>query len=315
MNKQTPPTPFRTSIGGQALMEGILMRGPDKQSIVCRTKDGLVETVEDIHPIKETYPILGLPILRGIVALVSSMANGTKALTYSASLLPEDMQEEPDKLDQWIMDHFSDEIAQKLIMGIAMVLGFGLAMLLFIALPTFIGGLVPAIRENFYLRTLVEGVAKLVIFFIYVALCAKMPEIARVFAYHGAEHKSIYCYEAGLELTVENVRPMSRLHPRCGTSFLFVVIIISILAGSLIHVDHTLARMGIKLLILPLIVGVTYEINRVVGAHDNVLTRILAWPGKQIQKITTNEPDDEMIEVAIRALQLVIPTEQGADKW
>ena len=314
MNKQTQ-TPFRTSIGGQALMEGILMRGPFKQAIVCRTKDGLVETVEEIHPLKEKYPILGLPILRGAVALFSSLANGMKALTYSADLLPDDMQEEPDKLDQWIMDHFSGETAQKLIMGVAMVLGVGLAMLLFIILPTFLAGLIPAIHENFYARTLVEGVAKLIIFFIYMALCAKMPEIARVFAYHGAEHKSIFCYEAGLELTVENVRPQSRLHPRCGTSFMFVVIIVSILAGSFIHISNTWARMGIKLLMLPLIIGITYEINRWVGAHDNLISRILSWPGKQIQLITTNEPDDGMIECAIRALELVIPEEKGADSW
>ena len=312
MNQQTP---FRTSIGGQALMEGILMRGPFKQAIVCRTKDGLVETIEDIHPIKEKYPILGLPILRGAVALFTSLANGMKALTYSAELLPEDMQEEPDKLDQWIMDHFSGETAQKLIMGTAMVLGVGLAMLLFVFLPTFLAGLIPAIHENFYARTLVEGIAKLVIFFVYMALCAKMPEIARVFAYHGAEHKTIFCYEAGLELTVENVRPQSRLHPRCGTSFMFVVIIVSILAGSFIRVSNTWARMGIKLLMLPLIIGITYEINRWVGAHDNLLSRFLSWPGKQIQRITTNEPDDGMIECAIRALELVIPEEKGADSW
>lgn len=306
---------FRTSIGGQALMEGILMRGPDKQAIVCRTPEGLVETVSDIHPIKEKYPILGLPILRGVVALFSSLANGMKALTYSASLLPEDMQEEPDKLDRWIMDHFSGETAQKLIMGVAMVLGVCLSVLLFIVLPTFLGGLIPAVRDNFYARTLVEGIAKLTIFFIYVALCAKMPEIARVFAYHGAEHKSIFCYEAGLELTVENVRPQPRLHPRCGTSFMFVVIIISILVGAFIHVESTLLRMGIKLLTLPVVIGITYEINRWVGGHDNVLTRILSWPGKQIQRITTNEPDDGMIECAIRALELVIPTEAGKDTW
>ena len=314
MNQQNN-TPFRTSIGGQALMEGILMRGPHKQAIVCRTKDGLVEKVETITPLKEKCALLGLPIIRGAAALISSLANGMKALTYSAELLPEEMQGEPDKIDLWIEKHFSGELAQKLIIGVAMVLGVALAMLLFLILPTFIGGLIPAIRDNFYARTLVEGIAKLVIFFCYMAMCAKMPEIARVFAYHGAEHKCIYCYEAGLELTVENVRPQSRLHPRCGTSFMFVVIIISILAGAFIHVESTLMRIGIKFLILPLIIGITYEINRWVGANDNLLTRFLSWPGKKIQNITTNEPDDEMIECAIRALELVIPEEKGADAW
>ncbi len=315
MNQQTP-TPFRTSIGGQALMEGILMRGPFKQAIVCRTADGLVETVEDLHPLKDKYPIAGWPLIRGAVALVSSLANGMKALTYSAELMPEEMQGEPDKLDQWIEAHFDSETAQKLIISVALVLGVALAMLLFLILPTFLGGLIPAIRDNFYARTLVEGVAKLAIFFIYMASCAKMPEIARVFAYHGAEHKCIYCYEAGLELTVENVRPQSRLHPRCGTSFMFVVIIISILVGAFIHVESTLLRVVIKFALLPVVVGITYEINRWTGAHEtNLLARFLSWPGKQIQKITTNEPDDGMIECAIRALELVIPKEKGSDNW
>ena len=315
MNKQTQPSTFRTTIGGQALMEGILMRGPSKQAIVCRTADGLVEKVEDIHPLKEKYPVLGWPIIRGAVALFSSLANGMKALTYSAELLPEDMQGEPDKIDQWIEKHFSGETAQKLIIGVAMVMGVALAMLLFLILPTFLGGLIPAIRDNFYARTLVEGIAKLAIFFVYMAMCAKMPEIARVFAYHGAEHKTIYCYEAGLDLTVENVRPQSRLHPRCGTSFMFVVIIISIIAGAFIRVKSTLIRMLIKLLMLPLVIGVTFEINHWVGAHDNFLSRFLSWPGRMIQNITTNEPDDGMIECAIRALELVIPEEKGADAW
>ena len=315
MNKQTQPSTFRTTIGGQALMEGILMRGPSKQAIVCRTADGLVEKVEDIHPLKEKYPVLGWPIIRGAVALFSSLANGMKALTYSAELLPEDMQGEPDKIDRWIEKHFSGETAQKLIIGVAMVMGVALAMLLFLILPTFLGGLIPAIRDNFYARTLVEGIAKLAIFFVYMAMCAKMPEIARVFAYHGAEHKTIYCYEAGLDLTVENVRPQSRLHPRCGTSFMFVVIIISIIAGAFIHVESTLIRMLIKLLMLPLVIGVTFEINHWVGAHDNFLSRFLSWPGRMIQNITTNEPDDGMIECAIRALELVIPEEKGADAW
>ena len=315
MNQNNQSAPFRTSIGGQALMEGILMRGPFKQAIVCRTKDGLVEKVEDIKPLKEKCFLFGWPIIRGAAALISSLINGMNALTYSAELLPEEMQGEPDKLDQWIEKHFSNETAQKIIIGVSMVLGVALAMLLFLILPTFLGGLIPAVRENYYLRTLVEGVAKLVIFFCYMAMCAKMPEIARVFAYHGAEHKCIFCYEAGLELTVENVRPQSRLHPRCGTSFMFVVIIISIIAGGFIHVDSTALRIGIKFLLLPLIIGVTYEINRWVGANDNLLTRFLSWPGKMIQNITTNEPDDEMIECAIRALELVIPEEQGADQW
>lgn len=313
--EQNQEVSFRTSIGGQALMEGILMRGPFKQAIVCRTEEGLVEKVEDIKPLKDKCFLFGWPLIRGVAALVSSMANGIKALSYSASLLPEDQQEEPGKLDLWIEEHFSNETAQKLILALAMLLGLGLSILLFLFLPTFIVGLIPAVKVNFYARTALEGVVKLVIFFLYLALCAKMPEIARVFSYHGAEHKTIFCYEKALPLTVDNVRAQPRLHPRCGTSFMFIVIIVSILVGSLIHVSNTWARMGCKLLVLPVIVGITYEINRWAGRHDNIVSRILTWPGKQVQRITTNEPDDGMMECAIRALELVIPEEKGSDKW
>lgn len=313
--QQNQNVSFRTSIGGQALMEGILMRGPFKQAIVCRTEDGLVEKVEAITPLRNQCFLFGWPIIRGVAALVSSMVNGIKALSYSASLLPDDQQEEPGKLDLWIEKHFSNETAQKLIIAVAMVMGLGLSLFLFLFLPTLIVGLFPAVKANFYARTALEGLCKLIIFFLYLALCAKMPEIARVFSYHGAEHKTIFCYEKILPLTVENVRVQPRLHPRCGTSFMFIVIIVSIVAGSFIHVSNTWARMGCKLLLLPVIVGITYEINRWAGRSDSLLSRILTWPGKQVQRITTNEPDDGMMECAIRALELVIPEEKGSDSW
>ena len=313
--EQTQEVSFRTSIGGQALMEGILMRGPFKQAIVCRTADGLVEKVEEVKPLKDKCFLFGWPIIRGVAALVSSMVNGIQALSYSASLLPEEDQEEPGKLDLWIEAHFSNETAQKLIIGLAMLLGLGLSLVLFLFLPTFVVGLIPAVKANFYARTALEGVVKLVIFFLYLALCAKMPEIARVFSYHGAEHKTIFCYEKAHPLTVENVKAQPRLHPRCGTSFMFIVIIVSILVGSLIHVSNTWLRMACKLLTLPVIVGVTYEINRWAGRNDNLVSRVLTWPGKQVQRITTNEPDDGMMECAIRALELVIPEEKGTDAW
>ena len=233
---------FRTSIGGQALIEGIMMLGPRKRAIVCRGQDELIEKVEDVTPLKEKSPILGLPLVRGVAGFLSSMINGVKAISFSADQLPEDMQEEPDKIDLWIEKHFSNETAQKLIIGVAVVLGIGLSLLLFLFLPTFIVGLFPSIKSDFYWRTLAEGVLKLIIFFLYLILCSKMKDMKRLFAYHGAEHKTIFCYEKGLPLTIENVRPQPRLHPRCGTSFMFVVIIISIIAGSFIHVSGTLAR-------------------------------------------------------------------------
>lgn len=306
---------FKTSIGGQALIEGIMMLGPEKRAIVCRGSGEMVEKVETVTPLKEKSPILGWPLIRGVAAFISSMVNGVKALSYSADQLPEDMQEEPDKIDLWIEKHFSNETAQNLVIGVAVVLGIALSLFLFLFLPTFIVGLFPAVKSDFYWRTLLEGILKLVIFFIYLILCSKMKDMKRLFSYHGAEHKTIFCYEKGLPLTVENVRPQPRLHPRCGTSFIFVVIIISIIAGSFIHVSDTLLRMGLKFLMLPLIVGLSYELNRWVGRHDNLCSAILSWPGKQFQRITTNEPDDEMIECAIRALELVIPEEKGSDAW
>ncbi len=314
-NKTESSVKFKTSIGGQALIEGIMMLGPDKRAIVCRGSGEMVEKVEEVRPLKEKSPVLGWPLVRGVAAFISSMVNGVKALSYSAEQLPEDLQEEPDKIDLWIEKHFSDETAQKLIIGVAVILGIALSLFLFLFLPTFIVGLFPAVKADFYLRTLLEGILKLVIFFVYLILCSKMKDMKRLFSYHGAEHKTIFCYEKGLPLTVENVRPQPRLHPRCGTSFIFVVIIISIIAGSFIHVSDTLLRMGLKFLMLPLIVGVSYELNRWVGRHDNLCSAILSWPGKQFQRITTNEPDDEMIECAIRALELVIPEEKGSDAW
>ncbi len=313
--KDSSSVKFKTSIGGQALIEGIMMLGPEKRAIVCRGSGEMVEKVEKVTPLKAKSPVLGLPLIRGVAAFISSMVNGVKALSYSADQLPEDMQEEPDKIDLWIEKHFSNETAQKLVIGVAVVLGIALSLFLFLFLPTFIVGLFPAVKSDFYWRTLLEGILKLVIFFIYLILCSKMKDMKRLFSYHGAEHKTIFCYEKGLPLTVENVRPQPRLHPRCGTSFIFVVIIISIIAGSFIHVSDTMLRMGLKFLILPLIVGLSYELNRWVGRHDNLCSAILSWPGKQFQRITTNEPDDEMIECAIRALELVIPEEKGSDAW
>lgn len=313
--KDSSSVKFKTSIGGQALIEGIMMLGPEKRAIVCRGSGEMVEKVEKVTPLKAKSPVLGLPLIRGVAAFISSMVNGVKALSFSADQLPEDMQEEPDKIDLWIEKHFSNETAQKLIIGVAVVLGIALSLFLFLFFPTFIVGLFPAVKADFYWRTLLEGILKLVIFFIYLILCSKMKDMKRLFAYHGAEHKTIFCYEKGLPLTVENVRPQPRLHPRCGTSFIFVVIIISIIAGSFIHVSDTLLRMGLKFLMLPLIVGLSYELNRWVGRHDNICSAILSWPGKQFQRITTNEPDDEMIECAIRALELVIPEEKGSDAW
>ena len=315
MKRKTEDCSFRTSIGGQALIEGILMRGPKKQAVVCRTKDGLVEKVEQLELIRDKHPMLGLPFVRGVVTLFDSLFKGMAALTYSASLVPLEEQGEPDKLDQWIEAHFEGEKAQKLIIGTAVVLGVALSLFLFIFLPAFIVGLIGPLKENFFARNLSEGALRIVILLVYMRLICEVGDVKRLFAYHGAEHKTIFCYEHGKPLTVENVRPESRFHPRCGTSFLLVVIVVSILVNSVVRLSNSFARMGCHLLLLPVVVGVSYEINRWCGRHDNWLSAVLSAPGKWLQHMTTNEPDDDMIACAIRALELVIPEEKGSDAW
>ena len=305
---------FRTSIGGQALIEGILMRGPKKQAIVCRTAEGLVEKVDELKLLKDKYPIFGWPFIRGCVTFIDSMIKGMQALTYSAELVPVEDQE-PDKLDQWIEKHFEAEKASKIVIGTAVVLGIALALFLFIFLPTLIVGLIKPLTQNLVVRNLSEGVVKIIILLAYMRLCCCVSDVKRLFSYHGAEHKTIFCYEHGKPLTVENVRTESRFHPRCGTSFLLVVVVVSILVNSVVTLTNIFARMGAHLLLLPVVVGISYEINLWCGRHDNWLSAALSAPGKWLQHMTTNEPDDSMIECAIRAMELVIPEEKGSDAW
>ena len=305
---------FRTSIGGQALIEGILMRGPKKLAIVCRTAEGLVEKVDELKLLKDKYPIFGWPFIRGCVTFIDSMIKGMQALTYSAELVPVEDQE-PDKLDQWIEKRFEAEKASKIVIGTAVVLGIALALFLFIFLPTLIVGFIKPLTQNLVLRNLSEGVVKIIILLAYMRLCCCVSDVKRLFSYHGAEHKTIFCYEHGKPLTVENVRTESRFHPRCGTSFLLVVVVVSILVNSVVTLTNSFARMGAHLLLLPVVVGISYEINLWCGRHDNRLSAFLSAPGKWLQHMTTNEPDDGMIECAIRAMELVIPEEKGSDAW
>ena len=310
---------FRTSIGGQALIEGILMRGPKKQAIVVRSPEGLVTKVEELTLIRDKYPILGWPIIRGAVTFIDSMVRGVKALMYSADYFPEEEVGEPSKLDRWIEAHIPEEKLQKVLVWFSVLLSIGLTLVLFMLLPTFLAGLVDPYIHSAALHNLIEGVVKVAVFLGYLILCSKQKDVKRVFAYHGAEHKTIFCYEAGLELTVENARKQPRHHPRCGTSFLFVVIIVSILFSSVVFsfVEWKIlwVRVAVHILLLVPVVGITYEFNRYVGGHNNAVTRFLSKPGLWMQNFTTFEPDDSMLEVAIEALKLVLPEEKGADKW
>ena len=306
---------FRTSIGGQALIEGVLMRGPGKQAIVVRSPDGLVEKVEELTLVRDKYPVLGLPIIRGAVTFVDSMVKGVKALMFSADYFPDEDLGEPSKFDRWLEKKFGSEKMQKFITALAVVLSLGLTILLFFLLPTFLAGLIDPLIKSVTVHNLVESVIKLVIFFLYLLLCSKQKDIYRVFQYHGAEHKTIFCYEAGLPLTVENCRIQPRHHPRCGTSFLFVIMIISILVFSVVTADSRIMQLVLRLVLLPVVIGLSYEVNRFAGRHDGVLSSILRWPGMMLQHITVLEPDDSMIEVAIEALKRVIPDDRQEDKW
>ena len=322
---------FKTMIGGQALIEGIMMRGPEKDAIVIRNSNGQLHT--EVHPRKKNPPksVKNWPFIRGIFNFFDSQLVGIKALMRSADLAPEEMQEEPSKLDLWLEKKLSSETFQKVIVGIAMVMGVGLSVVLFFLLPMVISSFLDGVIHSTLGLNLVEGIIRMVIFLAYMILISRMSEMKRVFSYHGAEHKTIRCYEACLPLTVENVRAQTRLHPRCGTSFLLVVMVISILvfsvaSSALLSVVPSLAALrgsflyrllmiAYKLLLLPLVVGITYEINRWAGRHDNALTRILTAPGMWMQNFTTGEPDDGMIEVGIAAVEAVLPEKEGADRW
>ncbi len=314
---------FKTMIGGQALLEGILMMGPDKKSIVVRKSDGTLEVkTEPRKLLKDRLPFVGLPLIRGVVNFCSSMYNGVTALMYSAEFYPEETEpEEPSRLEKWLDEKLGSEKLTGAIITLSVVMGMAFSVGLFILLPTALGGLVTRLFPGcpIWGRNLIEGILKVIIFLLYLILCSKMKDIHRTFQYHGAEHKTIFCYEAGLPLTVENVRIQPKHHPRCGTSFLFVVIVVSILLSSVvfsyIKVENTFARMGMHLLMLPLIVSITYEFNRYVGGHEGPLCRLVRTPGMAIQRWTTFEPDESMIEVGIRALTEVLPQVEGADKW
>lgn len=321
--QSSPAEGFKTTCGGQALIEGIMMRGPKRQAIVVRRPDGELEVQEkELKLVKDRYPILGVPFIRGGATFLSSMVDGMKALMFSAEFYPEDddVNEEPSKFEKWLDKTLGSEKAASFFIGLAVVLGIGMSVGLFILLPTFLGSAVMLIAPGANVaRNIAESVLKIIIFIGYLFLCSKMKDIRRVFQYHGAEHKTIFCYEAGLPLTVENVRKQPRHHPRCGTSFLFVVIFISILVSSVVFgiwpVRNVFLRMLAHLVMLPAIVGVSYELNRWIGRSESKIAKALVAPGLWMQNFTTFEPDDSMIEVGIHALELVLPENQGADQW
>ncbi len=318
-----------SGVGGEALIEGIMMKGPYGAAMACRMPDGSIDlTRKDFHSITEKYKFLRAPFIRGPVNFVEQMLFGYKCMMESAEKTAFDTsdmnEEEMSKLDKWLNDHFGPKM-MTVIGAIAMVLGFGLAFLIFFYLPTLLTDLINthlAGGKLSVIRPVIEGIMRMIIFIAYMWGVSQMSDIKRVFKYHGAEHKSIFCVEHGLELTVENVRKQSRFHPRCGTSFIFITLILSIVISSVINVIFPGLRgvrwlwIAVKILLLPLIMSIGYECIRLAGKHDNVFTRILSAPGLLMQRITTKEPEDDIIEVGIAAIKAVIepPVEEKPEE-
>ena len=318
-------TKLITSIGGQALIEGIMMRGPKKSTIAVRKSDGSIE-LEEIKPLDwaKKHKILRLPLVRGVVNMIDSLVTGEKALMKSADKAldgEEEAEVKPSKLDLWLEKTFGDKILN-VIMIMSTVIAVIFCIGVFYFAPTwlfnFTADALPFLKqpvlgmERFW-QSAYEGVIRIILFLIYMCLCTLNKDVKRVFQYHGAEHKTIFCYEYGLELNVENVRKQTRFHPRCGTSFMVLMLIVGIIIGLFIPVNPPVLRPVIKFCLLPVTVGVGYELIKICGRHDNFLTRLIAAPGLWMQRITTKEPDAKMIEVAIQAMKDVIP-ENGEDR-
>lgn len=306
----------KTSVGGQALIEGIMMRGPKGAAMSVRLPNGTIETeYKDVKPWREKNKFFSLPLVRGIVGFVESLVTGYGYLMESAEKSTQGLENPPEeefsKFDKWIEKHFGEKM-MNIVGVISAVLGFGIAFFLFMWLPSFVVDKV-TFGKLLEFHPLFEGIIRIMIFVLYMLAVSHMKDIHRVFMYHGAEHKSIFCYENGLELTVENVRKQSRFHPRCGTSFMFVMILLSILLSSaLVLIFPNLADINrmlwilIKLLIMPLVMGIGYEFIKYAGKHDNLLVKILSAPGLWMQRITTKEPTDDIIEVGIEAIKAVL---------
>ncbi len=306
-----------TSIGGSAIMEGVMMRGPKEIASAVRTPSG--EIVVDKRPISSLvtkYHVNKIPILRGVFAFFDSLICSMRALMWSAEFfdLEDDSAEEPSKFDKWLTEKLGEKLKDYVIY-FSVIISVIFSVALFFILPNIVTGFVSGFISNRVVNTLLEGIIRIAIFLGYILLVSRMDEIKRVFEYHGAEHKTIFCYEAGLELTPENARNMSRLHPRCGTSFLVFVMIISIIVFSFISWDNVFIRIVLRLLLLPVVAGISYEIIRWAGRSQNKLVCLISKPGMMLQKITTREPDDSQLEVAIASMKAVLTGNREDDKW
>ena len=290
----------KTNVGGQAVIEGVMMRGAKGQATAVRTPSKKIEvSFEKIVPITKKYKVLNIPFLRGVFILIDSLKTGISTLNYSASFFEE--EEEESKFEKWISKKLGDK-SNEILVALTMILSFGISIGLFIAIPTFIASLFKFLSLNSITLNLIESMIRIVILVVYMYLISKMDDIYRVYQYHGAEHKTIHCYEAEEELTVGNVKKFSRFHPRCGTNFMFLTMFISIIIFSLTGWGGIIERIILRIILIPLVSGITYELLRWLGKSDSMLSRAIAYPGLKLQNLTTKEPDDDQIEVAIKAL-------------
>ena len=307
---------FKTSVGGQALMEGIMMRGPKNICCAVRKPDGTIETKIEPTPAHGIWA--KIPLVRGAISMVESLIMGYRYMMYSAQVSmgdDYDPEEEETAFEKWVGDHLGKK-AEDILLGVAAVLGGLFAILLFTVLPTvLVGGVNRLLPLGRWSKVILEAVLKVAILLSYMVAISKMKEIHRVFEYHGAEHKTIACYEAGDALTVENVRKYTRFHPRCGTSFLILVVIVSVFLYSVLPWSSTGLRVVFKLLLLPVVMGISYELLKWCGRSDNLATRIIRQPGIWVQHLTVFEPDDSMIEVAIAAVTPVLPEDPEDGRW
>ena len=331
-NTQSCCEKLKTSIGGQALIEGIMMRGPEKDAVVVRGKDGLSVEVK-ARKLPSENSALRWPLIRGVYNFFDSQITGVMSLMRSADLSPEEgeLQDQPSKFDQWLEKKLSNQKNQETLLTITVCISLLFSIGLFFVVPMLIGSIFEIWVSNNLALNLIEGLIRVIILVGYMIFASRIPDMKRVFAYHGAEDRASCCYEEGVALTVVNVRKQCRFQPRCGSRFLLVVVVLSVLLFSIVStgllnifpalaamkgtVGYRMIMIAVKLLLLPVLVSIAYEINRLVGRYDNWFTKLLTAPGLWMQRITTNEPDDDMIEVGIAAVEAVLPSEEGADRW
>lgn len=300
----------KTDIGGQAVIEGVMMRGHNSIATAVRCGNDIIVKKDMVKPLTRKYKILSVPFIRGTVALIDSLIIGIKTLTYSAELVEGESEEEPTKFELFLKKVFGDKL-DDVIMYFSVALSLAISVIIFFIGPTYVAGFLKRYTENTFLINLFEGVLRVAIFIAYLVLISHMEDIRRVFEYHGAEHKTIHCFEHEEELTVENARKYTTLHPRCGTNFLFIVMIVSIIVFSFLKWPTLYIRIISRILLLPVVAGISYEVIKIAGRSDNKIIAALVYPGLLLQKLTTKEPDDSQLEVAIASLKSVLEDEGG----